>query len=68
LYPIFIVAPQEVRRPSSNGALIAALFIARPKGNLLRESLRILTDLVRLLKNLTTDSTLPAASGYGWAC
>jgi len=49
-------------------ALIAALFIARPKGNLLRESLRILTDLVRLLKNLTTDSTLPAASGYGWAC
>lgn len=49
-------------------ALIAALFIARPKGNLLRESLRILTDLVGLLKNLTTDSTLPAASGYGWAC
>jgi uncharacterized membrane protein YkvA (DUF1232 family) len=40
-------------------ALIAALFIARPKGNLLRESLRILPDLVRLLKNLTTDSTLP---------
>jgi uncharacterized membrane protein YkvA (DUF1232 family) len=40
-------------------ALIVALIMIRPKGNLLRESLRILPDLVRLLKNLTTDSTLP---------
>jgi len=40
-------------------ALIVALMVLRPKGNLLRESLRILPDLVRLLKNLTTDSTLP---------
>lgn len=40
-------------------ALIVALVVIRPKGNLLRESLRILPDLVRLLKNLTTDSTLP---------
>ncbi len=39
-------------------ALILALVIVRPKGNLLREALRILPDLVRLLKNLTTDSTL----------
>ena len=40
-------------------ALIVALVVIRPKGNLLRESLRILPDLVRLLKNLTTDPTLP---------
>ena len=40
-------------------ALIMALLVIRPKGNLLRESLRILPDLIRLLKNLTADSTLP---------
>lgn len=40
-------------------ALIVALLMIRPKGNLLREALRILPDLVRLLKNLGTDSTLP---------
>ena len=40
-------------------ALIVALVVIRPRGNLLRESLRILPDLVRLLKNLATDSTLP---------
>jgi uncharacterized membrane protein YkvA (DUF1232 family) len=39
--------------------LIVALVVVRPKGNLLRESLRILPDLIRLFKNLTTDSTLP---------
>jgi len=40
-------------------ALIVAIVAIRPKGNLLREALRILPDLVRLLKNLSTDSTLP---------
>lgn len=40
-------------------ALIVALIIVRPKDNLLREALRILPDLVRLLKHLSTDSTLP---------
>jgi len=40
-------------------ALIVSLMVIRPKGNLLRESLRILPDMIRLLKNLTTDSTLP---------
>jgi uncharacterized membrane protein YkvA (DUF1232 family) len=40
-------------------ALIVALVVIRPKGNLLRESLRILPDLIRLFKNLTTDVTLP---------
>ena len=40
-------------------ALIVALVVIRPKGNLLRESLRILPDLIRLFKNLATDVTLP---------
>ena len=40
-------------------ALFVALIVVRPKGNLLREALRILPDLVRLLRNLSTDSTLP---------
>jgi uncharacterized membrane protein YkvA (DUF1232 family) len=40
-------------------ALIVALAIRRPKGNLLKEALRLLPDLLRLLKRLTTDRTLP---------
>ena len=40
-------------------ALIAALTIRRPKGGLLKEALRLLPDLLRLLKRLTTDRTLP---------
>jgi uncharacterized membrane protein YkvA (DUF1232 family) len=40
-------------------ALIMALAIRRPKGNLLKEALRLLPDLLRLLKRLTTDRTLP---------
>ena len=39
--------------------MVVALVIIRPKGNLLRESLRILPDLIRLLKRLSTDSTQP---------
>jgi uncharacterized membrane protein YkvA (DUF1232 family) len=40
-------------------AMVVALVIIRPKGNLLRESLRILPDLIRLLKKLATDQTQP---------
>lgn len=40
-------------------ALAATLLVIRPRGSLLRQSLRILPDLLRLLKNLTTDTTLP---------
>ena len=40
-------------------ALILALAISRPNGNLLKEALRLLPDLLRLLKRLTTDRTLP---------
>ena len=41
-------------------ALIITLAIRRPKGDLLRESLRLLPDLLRLLKRLTTDQAMPA--------
>jgi uncharacterized membrane protein YkvA (DUF1232 family) len=40
-------------------ALVLTLIVVRPKGDLLRESVRILPDMVRLLKHLTTDSSLP---------
>ena len=40
-------------------ALVVALLLIRPKGNVLRESLRILPDLIRLLKDLATDPNLP---------
>jgi len=42
-------------------ALVIALLLVRPKGNILREALRILPDLIRLLKNLATDRTQPRA-------
>jgi len=40
-------------------ALVIALLLVRPKGNVLREALRILPDLIRLLKDLATDSSQP---------
>src|SRR3954468_18551819 len=40
-------------------ALVIALLLVRPKGNVLREALRILPDLIRLLKDLATDRTQP---------
>jgi uncharacterized membrane protein YkvA (DUF1232 family) len=40
-------------------ALVVALLLVRPKGNILRESLRMLPDLIRLLKNLATDRAQP---------
>ncbi|MGW0231989.1 YkvA family protein [Actinopolymorpha singaporensis] len=39
--------------------LIAALAVLRPKGSLLTEALRILPDLLRLLRRLATDADLP---------
>jgi uncharacterized membrane protein YkvA (DUF1232 family) len=39
--------------------LIVALLLVRPKGALLTEAIRILPDLLRLLKRLATDPTLP---------
>jgi uncharacterized membrane protein YkvA (DUF1232 family) len=40
-------------------ALVIALAIRRPKGDLLTESLRLLPDLLRLLRRLTTTRDLP---------
>ena len=40
-------------------ALLAALLKARPKGNLLAEALRLLPDLLRLLRRLASDRGMP---------
>jgi uncharacterized membrane protein YkvA (DUF1232 family) len=42
-------------------ALLAALLVARPKGNLLGEAMRLLPDLLRLLRRLAADSNVPRA-------
>jgi uncharacterized membrane protein YkvA (DUF1232 family) len=39
--------------------LVLALLVARPRGGLLREAVRLLPDTLRLLKRLATDGTLP---------
>jgi uncharacterized membrane protein YkvA (DUF1232 family) len=39
--------------------LIVALVLVRPKGSLLAEALRILPDLLRLLRRLAADRALP---------
>jgi uncharacterized membrane protein YkvA (DUF1232 family) len=39
--------------------LLAALLAVRPRGSLLKEALRLLPDLVRLLRRLAADRTLP---------
>lgn len=41
--------------------LVGALLLAKPKGGLLKEALRLLPDVVRLLQRLATDLTLPRA-------
>lgn len=41
--------------------LVVALAVGRPKGKLLRESLRLLPDLLRLLRRLAADRAQPAA-------
>jgi len=40
-------------------ALVVALVVARPKGALLGEAMRLLPDLLRLLRRLAADRTLP---------
>ena len=40
-------------------ALVVVLIIARPRGGLLREALRVLPDVLRLLRRLAADKTLP---------
>ena len=43
-------------------ALLAALLAARPKGNTLGEALRLLPDLLRLLRRLAADPNVPRAA------
>jgi uncharacterized membrane protein YkvA (DUF1232 family) len=40
--------------------LVAALAVARPRNGLLGEALRILPDVLRLVRRLAADKTLPA--------
>ncbi|PZG57014.1 hypothetical protein C1I98_00515 [Spongiactinospora gelatinilytica] len=40
-------------------ALLITLLIARPRGGPLREALRVLPDVLRLLRRLAADRTLP---------
>lgn len=40
-------------------ALVIALLVARPRTTVLRESLRLLPDLLRLVRALAADPTLP---------
>jgi uncharacterized membrane protein YkvA (DUF1232 family) len=42
--------------------LLGALLVARPKGNLLGEALRLLPDLLRLLRRLASDRSVPRAA------
>jgi uncharacterized membrane protein YkvA (DUF1232 family) len=48
-------------------ALIATLAMARPRGGLVREALRLLPDLLRLLPRLTVDRNLPRGVRIGLA-
>ena len=45
--------------------LIGALIVARPRGGLLREALRLLPDLLRLLPRLAADRSLPRSVRVG---
>src|SRR5262252_6160269 len=40
-------------------ALLIGLLLVRPQGNLLAEAVRILPDLLRLLRRMAADRTLP---------
>ncbi|MEJ2852116.1 MULTISPECIES: YkvA family protein [unclassified Saccharothrix] len=40
-------------------ALVVVLVVARPRGGLLREALRVLPDVLRLVRRLAADKTLP---------
>jgi uncharacterized membrane protein YkvA (DUF1232 family) len=41
------------------GTLLVFLLIARPKGNVVKEALRLLPDTLRLLRRLAADRSLP---------
>jgi len=41
------------------GVLVLSLVLARPRGSLVREAIRILPDALRLIRRLATDRALP---------
>ncbi len=45
--------------------LVVTLVIVRPRGDLLRESLRLLPDVLRLMRRLAADPSLPRATRLG---
>jgi uncharacterized membrane protein YkvA (DUF1232 family) len=45
--------------------LVVALVIVRPRGDFLREALRLLPDVLRLLRRLAVDPSLPRATRLG---
>ena len=49
-------------------ALVVGLIVVRPRGGLLREALRLLPDVLRLIRRLAADKTLPPESGFGLLC
>jgi len=49
-------------------ALVLVLIVARPRGGLLREALRVLPDVLRLVRRLAADKTLPRGEGLGRHC
>ena len=44
---------------ASWGVLVIGLLLVRPRGRLLAEAVRILPDVLRLLRRLATDPTMP---------
>jgi hypothetical protein len=43
-------------------ALVVVLLVARPRGGLLREAVRLLPDVLRLVRALAADPVLPSGS------
>lgn len=48
-------------------ALVITLIVVRPRGGMLREALRLLPDLLRLLPRLAADRSLPRSVRVGLA-
>jgi len=49
-------------------ALVVPLVVVRPRGGLLSESLRLLPDVLRVVRHLAADAPCPAGSACAWAC
>ena len=56
-----LLLPLAVGLVAAYLVLLAALLLVRPKGSLLGESLRLLPDLLRLLRRLASDAGVPRA-------